>query len=478
MLGIFARSATRSIPRGAFAQTARCMSQKPPVPPKKRLEPAEKPETASASSSSAESSSSPKTEEPAELAEGPTKTGLGALDFSPVEIPHEQEKRTGARSSKDSLSTGERKRRFMSRVSLALMLAGLGTYAVYMGRDWEEDELRAKKMRLEDAPATRWGRTTERFTEIFDVFSKPAWPELLPPPYPTGIQKPYTLLVDIEDLLVSSTWDRQHGWRTAKRPGVDYFLGYLSQFYEVVIFTTAPSHIGTPIVDKLDPYVYYIGYRLFREATRSLDGKVVKDLSYLNRDLSKVIMMDTNPEHVITHPENSIIIPPWKGDPKDKGLVAMIPFLESIAIYKPADVRPILKAYEGKNIPLEYGKMEAEMKAKHVAEWKAKHKPSVVTPSFGSLFGLSSSTPAQSKNEPPPTYLELRRREAQAQYLHEQNYIKENKEEIEKGMQQEQAAMAAQAPGSLWAAMDQLRAGGPAAPPPPPGESTPTPAQA
>lgn len=146
MLGIFARSATRSIPRRAFAQTARCMSQKPPVPPKKRLEPAEKPETASASSSSAESSSSPKTEEPAELAEGPAKTGLGALDFSPVEIPHEQEKRTGARSSKDSLSTGERKRRFMSRVSLALMLAGLGTYAVYMGRDWEEDELRAKKM--------------------------------------------------------------------------------------------------------------------------------------------------------------------------------------------------------------------------------------------------------------------------------------------------------------------------------------------
>jgi import inner membrane translocase subunit TIM50 len=54
----------------------------------------------------------------------------------------------------------------------------------------------------------------------------------------------------------------------------------------------------------------------------------VKDLSYLNRDLSKVIVLDTDAEHIGTHLENAIIIPKWKGDPSDKGLVAMIPFLE------------------------------------------------------------------------------------------------------------------------------------------------------
>lgn len=54
----------------------------------------------------------------------------------------------------------------------------------------------------------------------------------------------------------------------------------------------------------------------------------LQDLSYLNRDLSKVISLDTDPEHVSTHPENAIVIPKWKGDPKDVGLVAMIPFLE------------------------------------------------------------------------------------------------------------------------------------------------------
>ena len=37
---------------------------------------------------------------------------------------------------------------------------------------------------------------------------------------------------------------RQHGWRTAKRPGVDYFLAYVSQFYEVVIFTSQHSYVS------------------------------------------------------------------------------------------------------------------------------------------------------------------------------------------------------------------------------------------
>jgi hypothetical protein len=42
----------------------------------------------------------------------------------------------------------------------------------------------------------------------------------------------------------------------------------------------------------------------------------------------------------------------------------------AIAIYKPADVRPILEAYRGKNIPLEYAKKEAEAKLKHIEEWQ------------------------------------------------------------------------------------------------------------
>lgn len=123
----------------------------------------------------------------------------------------------------------------------------------------------------------------------------------------------------------------------------------------------------------------------------------MKDLSYLNRDLSKVILLDVNPEHGALQPENTIIIPPWKGTPGDKGLVEMIPFLESIGIFAPPDVRPIIKAYEGKNIPIEYAKREAERKQAAIEEWEREHGNTVAVGSgtswlssaFGAIGGVS-----------------------------------------------------------------------------------------
>jgi len=57
-----------------------------------------------------------------------------------------------------------------------------------------------------------------------------------------------------------------------------------------------------------------------------------QDLSYLNRDLGKVILVDTNPDSCMLQPDNAIILPKWKGDAKDRGLVALIPFLECLVL--------------------------------------------------------------------------------------------------------------------------------------------------
>ncbi|KAG8220556.1 HAD-like domain-containing protein [Butyriboletus roseoflavus] len=289
---------------------------------------------------------------------------------------------------------------------------------------------------------------------MFDYFNKPAWTELLPPPLPSPHQKPYTLLVSMDDLLITSTWDRQKGWRTAKRPGVDYFLAYLSQFYEIVIFTTQNHYTAIPVIEKLDPYNFFITYKLFRDATRSVDGKVVKDLSYLNRDLSKVILLDAHEEHTSTHPENSIVLPKWTGTPGDKGLVAMIPFLETIGIYKPQDVRPILQAYQGKDIPIEYAKNETEARERHIAEWKSKSRGlSSGEFTMSSLFGVN---PDSSHSPIPPTYLEQKRAEAQRQYKEEQAYIAAHKGEFDKVLDEERQAMAKEMSGSLLGLLDNV----------------------
>ncbi|KAI9569145.1 HAD-like domain-containing protein [Boletus coccyginus] len=387
-----------------------------------------------------------------------TPSSPPSLDFNPAEsLEHaDRAERTGAKSSKGALSSIERRKRYLARLSLGVLAVALGAQAFYLGRDWEAEELASKKMKLEDAPSGRWARTKARFTDVFDYFNKPAWTELLPPPLPSPHQKPYTLLVSMDDLLVTSTWDRQKGWRTAKRPGVDYFLAYLSQFYEIVIFTTQHSYTALPIIEKLDPYNFFLTYKLFREATRSVDGKIVKDLSYLNRDLSKVILLDTHEEHTFTHPENSIVLPQWTGTPGDKGLIAMIPFLESIGIYKPPDVRPILQAYRGKNIPIEYGKKEADARERHIAEWKGKSSGlSSGGFTMSSLFGVSTESP---HSPIPPTYLEQKRAEAQRQYKEEHAYIANHKAEFDKALEDERQAMAKEMPGSLLGLLDNLAA--------------------
>ena len=75
---------------------------------------------------------------------------------------------------------------------------------------------------------------------------------------------------------------------------------------------------ASPILEKLDRYNFYITHRLFREATRAQNGMPVKDLQYLNRDLSKVIMIDTR--------EGSFVrASPRKGEEGDKAGVYPFP---------------------------------------------------------------------------------------------------------------------------------------------------------
>lgn len=180
--------------------------------------------------------------EPITPAPTPSTSSVPSLDFSPVEESQERE-RTGARSSKDSLSSIERRRRFMSRVSLAFMLFGAGMGTWYLGRDWEDGELKELRivctsLRLCLQLFIQYDYRNRKKHQPLDggvlppvlvvssmyvypyietiplkvhhtlqFFTEPIWPELLPPPLPNGMQKPYTLLVSVDDLLVTSTWD-------------------------------------------------------------------------------------------------------------------------------------------------------------------------------------------------------------------------------------------------------------------------------
>lgn len=120
-----------------------------------------------------------------------------------------------------------------------------------------------------------------------------------------------------------------------------------------------------------------------------------KDLSYLNRDLSKVILIDTVPAHAKLQPENAIIMPKWKGDSQDQELVSLIPFLEYVATMGITDTRTVLKSFENKHIPTEFGKREAiarERFEKQIAEERAKRPKHSGVGLLGSALGMKPHT--------------------------------------------------------------------------------------
>ena len=160
----------------------------------------------------------------------------------------------------------------------------------------------------------------------------PDWPlDYLQPPIPADTPCPHTLVLDMEDTLICSTWDRRYGWRHAKRPGADEFLKELSRYYEIVLFTTNMVGIGDPVMSLLDPQGLAM-HRLHRDATRFVNGHHVKDLSRLNRNVKKIVLVDDDAHAAMLQPANLIRVAPYSDarDKSDKQLLELIPFLTSI----------------------------------------------------------------------------------------------------------------------------------------------------
>ena len=333
----------------------------------------------------------------------------------------------------------------MAKYSAYAALLGLVCGTLYLGRD-----LNAEEKTAHPSIGSGWdeffARVKARSNDFLSFYNEPPFDKLLPDPIPE-YGRPYTLVIALEDLMIHSSWSREHGWRIAKRPGMDYFLAYLFQYYEIIVFTSQPEAMAAPILQKIDQQPGYIMYPLFRAHTRYVDGKYVKDLNYLNRDLSKVVMLETNPNAWSANPDNTVKLPPWKGDANDRDLVALIPFLEYIAAMGVKDVRPIIKAFEGTHIPTEFAKREELIREKLRNEVEQKGGKSKGAPSW--MLSALGMKPREEHGEDVKTYMDLARERGQQTYQANQKHLAEHRDELLREQQQAEKEMADQMKTSL-----------------------------
>lgn len=142
-----------------------------------------------------------------------------------------------------------------------------------------------------------------------------------------------------------------------KRPFCDEFLRKVSKWYNLIVFTASVQQYADPVIDWLELERKYFSARYYRQHCTYRNGAFIKDLSLVEPDLSKVMILDNSPLSYILHEgihlllsasrssadritDNAIPIEGWISDPTDSDLLHLVPFLEGLQYA--TDVRALL----------------------------------------------------------------------------------------------------------------------------------------
>jgi Dullard-like phosphatase family protein len=122
----------------------------------------------------------------------------------------------------------------------------------------------------------------------------------------------------------------------SRRPGLDDFIKEVKDDWEIIIFTSALGHYADAALDTIDPKREWSATRTFRPSTTMFDGRYVKGLSVLKRDLSRTVLIDNDPWAFCLNIENGIPIMsyPYARTPeewkKDRSFELLARYLEGL----------------------------------------------------------------------------------------------------------------------------------------------------
>lgn len=86
-----------------------------------------------------------------------------------------------------------------------------------------------------------------------------------------------------------------------KRPHCDEFLRKVCKWYKLVVFTASVQEYADPVIDWLEQERKFFQARYYRQHCTFRNGAYIKDLSSVEPDLSKVMILDNSPMSYIFH---------------------------------------------------------------------------------------------------------------------------------------------------------------------------------
>ncbi|KAH7148478.1 NLI interacting factor-like phosphatase-domain-containing protein [Dactylonectria macrodidyma] len=132
-----------------------------------------------------------------------------------------------------------------------------------------------------------------------------------------------------------------------KRPYCDEFLRRVCKWYNLVVFTASVQEYADPVIDWLEQERKFFSARYYRQHCTFRQGAFIKDLSAVESDLSKVMILDNSPLSYLFHQDNAIPIQGWINDPTDTDLMHLVPLLEGLQYVH--DVRALLALRGGED---------------------------------------------------------------------------------------------------------------------------------
>ena len=156
------------------------------------------------------------------------------------------------------------------------------------------------------------------------------------------LMKKYSLILSLDKTL---SYKNNKTNTIILRNGLFSFLSTIKPFFELILFSIDSQDVSYPIINMIENDKKYFDYKFYKDHCVLYKNNLIKDLTLIGRDLSKIIIVDNNETCFELNKENGIKISSFYGDNNDNKLFELKNILKEIYFKNYNDVRLALKEF-------------------------------------------------------------------------------------------------------------------------------------